>query len=64
MLFRSRGDTREADLISAGRRDLLRGGAAGGDGGVGGVGAGYLLARREIRVDESVLRTQNLAVFL
>jgi phthalate 3,4-dioxygenase beta subunit len=53
LLFRSRGDTREADLVSAGRRDLLRPAAG-----------GLLLARREITVDESVLRTQNLAVFL
>ena len=53
LLFRSRGDTREADLVSAGRTDLLRPGTG-----------GYRLARREIRVDESVLRTQNLAIFL
>jgi phthalate 3,4-dioxygenase subunit beta len=53
LLFRSRGDTREADLISAGRADLLRETAD-----------GLRLARREITVDESVLRTQNLAVFL
>jgi phthalate 3,4-dioxygenase beta subunit len=53
LLFRSRGDTREADLLSAGRTDLLRP-----------AGGGYLLARRQIRVDESVLRTQNLAIFL
>ena len=53
LLFRSRGDTREADLISAGRTDLIRATAD-----------GLRLARREITVDESVLRTQNLAVFL
>lgn len=53
LLFRSRGDTREADLVSAGRTDLLRQTAD-----------GLRLARREIKVDESVLRTQNLAVFL
>ena len=53
LLFRSRGDTREADLISAGRTDLLRATAD-----------GLRLARREIIVDESVLRTQNLAVVL
>jgi phthalate 3,4-dioxygenase beta subunit len=53
LLFRSRGDTREPDLISAGRTDLLRE-----------AGDGLKLARREITVDESVLRTQNLAVFL
>jgi phthalate 3,4-dioxygenase subunit beta len=53
LLFRSRGDTREADLISAGRTDLLRE-----------TPDGLRLARREITVDEAVLRTQNLAVFL
>jgi 3-phenylpropionate/cinnamic acid dioxygenase small subunit len=53
LLFRSRGDTREAELVSAGRADVLRE-----------TDAGLRLARREIRVDESVLRTQNLAVFL
>jgi phthalate 3,4-dioxygenase beta subunit len=53
LLFRSRGDTREADLISAGRADLLRE-----------TPGGLRLARREITVDEAVLRTQNLAVFL
>lgn len=53
LLFRSRGDTREADLLSAGRTDTLRR-----------VGEELRLARREILVDESVLRTQNLAIFL
>jgi phthalate 3,4-dioxygenase subunit beta len=53
LLFRSRGDTRPPDLLSAGRTDILRE-----------AGDGYRLARREIVVDESVLRTQNLAVFL
>jgi phthalate 3,4-dioxygenase subunit beta len=53
LLFRSRGDSREADLVSAGRRDLLRQ-----------TPDGLRLARREITVDESVLRTQNLGVFL
>ena len=53
LLFRSRGDTREPDLLAAGRTDLLRATAD-----------GLKLARREIIVDESVLRTQNLAVFL
>ena len=53
LLFRSRGDIREHDLISAGRRDLLRR-----------VEGRLLLASRLIAVDESVLRTQNLAVFL
>jgi 3-phenylpropionate/cinnamic acid dioxygenase small subunit len=54
LLYRSRGDDRPADLVSAERVDHLR---AAGDG-------GWLLARREITVDEAVLRTQNLAVFL
>jgi len=53
LLFRSRGDVRPPDLISAGRTDLLRE-----------TTDGLRLARREIAVDESVLRTQNLAVFL
>jgi phthalate 3,4-dioxygenase beta subunit len=53
LLFRSRGDTREPDLVSAGRTDVLRETAG-----------GLRLARREILVDEAVLRTQNLAVFL
>ena len=53
LLFRSRGDTREPSLISAGRTDTLRA-----------TSDGLRLARREITVDESVLRTRNLAVFL
>lgn len=53
LLFRSRGDANEADLISAGRRDTLRT-----------VDGRLMLAARHIEVDESVLRTQNLAIFL
>ena len=53
LLFRSRGDTRPPDLLSAGRIDVLRR-----------ADDGFRLARRQIMVDESVLRTQNLAVFL
>ena len=53
LLFRSRGDVRDHDLISAGRTDLLRW-----------VDGELKLARREVLLDESVLRTQNLAVFL
>ncbi|MEE4024042.1 3-phenylpropionate/cinnamic acid dioxygenase subunit beta [Gordonia sp. PKS22-38] len=53
LMFRSRGDVQPPAVISAGRRDLLR--RREGD---------WLLARRHIAVDESVLRTQNLAVFL
>lgn len=54
MLFRSRGDDRPPEIVSAGRDDVLR---------RSGVGD-WQLARREIQVDESVLRTQNLAIFL
>lgn len=53
LLFRSRGDVREAATISAGREDLLRRTAG-----------GWELARRTIMVDESVIRMQNLAIFL
>ena len=53
LLFRSRGDVREAALVSAGREDLLRRTAA-----------GRRLARRVILVDESVVHMQNLAIFL
>lgn len=53
LLFRSRGDVREPDLVAGERTDVLRV-----------VGGGFKLAHREIVVDESVLRTQNLAVFL
>lgn len=58
LLFRSRGDTREADLLSAGRTDTLRRTTD------DETYAGYRLAHRHILVDESVLRTQNLAIFL
>ena len=53
LLFRSRGDTRPPEIVCAGRVDRLR---ANGD--------SYQLAERRIDVDESVLRTQNLAIFL
>jgi phthalate 3,4-dioxygenase beta subunit len=53
LLYRSRGDIREPALLSAGREDLLRRTAD-----------GWQLARRTILVDDSVLRTQNLAIFL
>lgn len=53
LLFRSRGDVEGPDLVSARRTDLLRDGEA-----------GLRLVRRELLIDESVLRTQNLAVFL
>ncbi|MQA94382.1 MAG: 3-phenylpropionate/cinnamic acid dioxygenase subunit beta [Streptosporangiales bacterium] len=53
LLYRSRGDVREPALISAGREDLLRR-----------QDGRWLLARRRILVDDAVLRTQNLAIFL
>jgi phthalate 3,4-dioxygenase subunit beta len=53
LLFRSRGDVNAAALVSAGREDLLRRD-----------GQRWLLAHRTITVDESVIRMQNLAVFL
>lgn len=53
LLFRSRGDIRDHDLVSSERLDVLRR-----------VEGDLLLARREIAVDESVLRTQNLGIFL
>jgi phthalate 3,4-dioxygenase subunit beta len=53
LLFRSRGDLYEPDLVSATRADRLRLD-----------GADVRLAEREVTLDEAVLRTQNLAVFL
>lgn len=53
LLFRSRGDVREGALISAGREDLLRR-----------TPDGWRLARRNITVDDAVIRMQNLAIFL
>lgn len=53
LLYRSRGDVREAAQVSAGREDLLRRD-----------GDGWKLARRTILVDDSVIRMQNLAIFL
>lgn len=53
VLYRSRGDVREAAVLSAGREDLLRRTAG-----------GWRLARRTILLDDSVLRSQNLAIFL
>jgi phthalate 3,4-dioxygenase beta subunit len=63
LLFRSRGDDRPPDFIAAERTDVLRrrapNPAVPND-----LDDDWLLARREIAVDEAVLRTQNLAVFL
>jgi phthalate 3,4-dioxygenase beta subunit len=56
LLFRSRGDVNEAALVSCGRHDVLRR--------CGDQKEQLKLARRTILVDESVLRMQNLAVFL
>ena len=53
LLFRSRGDVRPPEWVSAERRDVLRA-----------VDGSLRLRSREITVDESVLRTQNLALFL
>jgi phthalate 3,4-dioxygenase subunit beta len=55
LLYRSRGDVRNPAVLSAGREDLLRRTAD---------GSGWLLARRTILIDDSVLHTQNLAIFL
>jgi phthalate 3,4-dioxygenase subunit beta len=53
LLFRNRGDVREGSFVSAGREDLLRR-----------VDGQWKLARRVIMVDDSVMRMQNLAIFL
>jgi 3-phenylpropionate/cinnamic acid dioxygenase small subunit len=56
LLFRSRGDVNESALVSCGREDTLRW--------CGESQKTLKLARRSIIADESVLRMQNLAVFL
>ncbi|MEA2254398.1 MAG: hypothetical protein QOG35_443 [Solirubrobacteraceae bacterium] len=53
LLFRSRLDVRPPDFVVGERTDVLRL-----------VDGRLLLARRDFLVDESVLRTQNLAVFV
>jgi 3-phenylpropionate/cinnamic acid dioxygenase small subunit len=53
LVFRSRLDVRPPEWVSAERRDVLRR-----------VDGTLRLARRDITVDEAVLRTQNLAIFL
>jgi len=53
LLFRNRGDVHPGSLVSAGREDLLRQ-----------TPEGWKLARRTILVDDSVMRMQNLAIFL
>ena len=52
LLYRSRGDSMDADLISGERQDLLRK-----------LDGGWKLARRLIIADQSVLGTRNLAIF-
>lgn len=53
LVYRSRGDVREPYVLSAGRADLLR--EQDGD---------LKLAQRRVEVDDSVLRMQNLGIFL
>lgn len=53
LMFRSRGDARPPEWLAAERRDVLRS-----------VGGELRLRSRDITVDESVLLTQNLALFL
>lgn len=53
LLYRSRGDRMAPSLLSAGRRDVLIS-----------TPDGLRLRSRDIEIDESVLRTQNLAIFL
>lgn len=53
LVFRSRGDISGPDLLSAERTDVLRE-----------VDGAFQIASRVILLDESVLRTQNLAIFL
>ena len=57
LLFRSRGDQAEPSIVSAGRADLLRRDGEAQE-------PRFRLARRIIQLDEAVLRTQNLAIFL
>ena len=49
----NRGDVNEAATVSCGREDLLRR-----------EGDRWKIARRTIFIDESVIRMQNLAIFL
>lgn len=52
LLFRSRGDVNAPAMVSCGREDLLR------------FDGNWRIARRTVLLDESVLRMQNLAIFL
>lgn len=53
LLYRNRGDTAQGDLISGERRDRLRR-----------VAGGWKLAGRSFVVDQAVLGTRNLAIFV
>ena len=53
LLTRSRFKDHHVDIISGERRDVLRLGEA-----------GFKLARREVIIDQAVLGTPNLAIFL
>lgn len=53
LLYRSRGDRGHVDLLSCVRDDVLRT-----------VGDSFLIARRRAVLDQAVLGTKNLAVFL
>jgi 3-phenylpropionate/cinnamic acid dioxygenase small subunit len=53
LVFRTQGDYQGPDLIAGSREDILR--QEDGD---------MRLARRIVSLDESVLKTQNLAIFL
>jgi 3-phenylpropionate/cinnamic acid dioxygenase small subunit len=53
LVLRSRGDSPEFEFISCERRDILRP-----------EGEGFLLAKREIVVDQAMLGVVNLALFL
>ncbi|WNV77100.1 3-phenylpropionate/cinnamic acid dioxygenase subunit beta [Geodermatophilus sp. DSM 44513] len=53
LLFRSRGDRGQYDLLSAERNDVLRSDAS-----------GFRIARRHVLLDQVSLGTKNLAIFL
>jgi 3-phenylpropionate/cinnamic acid dioxygenase small subunit len=53
LIFRNRGDDAGQEWLSAERRDLLRR-----------TPEGLRLSRREIRIDQSIVGSRNLAIFL
>jgi 3-phenylpropionate/cinnamic acid dioxygenase small subunit len=53
LIYRTRGDMARHDLLSGERRDLLRR-----------VGGAWKLAKRSFVVDQTVLGTRNLAIFV